>query len=406
VAEQRSPKPFRERFYWQYAPVAAEVPALLRLQTLTRRSITSPGTVLIVNCCLIGDFVLSLPALTEFISEHAGARVDLLVSPSVAALAEKLRGVHRVYAARTVFRRDTELEESERLAPSYDFVIVLRLSGPARRLLAMTSYRAIRTCLIPLLKHGFQIATKPISQIKQMTEFNFEIFGKYGRKEQFLRADDVFDFSGIPGAAIYPRRTVLVHTGSGKKLYMWPREKWLALIERLHSLADISFVFVGGTEEEQIEFDYLASRVTFPLHSVIRRYDILELLMLMRVSQLFVGVDSGPRHLAHLVDLPSVSLLGPGPKSFQPLNSNATVIDKTECQRCVTFYCPHAPNCIEKIEVETVVRACLKALSTSGGNSAQGPMHSVWTVQQRQISEPNKRKGETGISSTDCRNSQ
>ena len=364
MTEQRNPKPFRDRFCWQYAPVAGEVPALLRLQTAKRRSITSPRTVLIVNCSLIGDFVLSLPALTEFINEHAGARIDLLVSPSVAVLAEKLRGVHRVYAARTVFRRDTELRVSERLAPSYDFVIVLRLSGPARRLLATTSYRTLRTCLIPLLKHGFQMATRPISQIKQMTEFNFEIFGKYGRKEQLLRADDVFDFSGVPFPAIHPGHTVLVHTGSGKKLYMWPREKWLALIERLHGLADISFVFVGGTTEEQIEFDYLASRVTFPLHSVIRRYDVLELLMLMRVSQLFVGIDSGPRHLAHLVDLPSVSLLGPGPKSFQPLNSNATIIDETECKRCVTFYCPHAPNCIEKIEVETVARACVHSLKS------------------------------------------
>lgn len=367
MAGQRNSKPFRERFYWQYAPVARELPALLRLQGLTRRSIASPRTVLIVNCSLIGDFILSLPALTEFISEHAGARIDLLVSPSVAALAEKLRGVHRVYAARTVFRRNTELEESERLAPSYDFVIVLRLSEPARRLLATTSYRAIRTCLIPLLKHGFQMATRPITQVKQMTEFNFEIFGKYERKQQSLRADDVFDFTDVPVPAIYPGRTVLVHTGSGKKLYMWPREKWLELIGRLRGLADISFVFVGGTEQEQIEFDYLASRVTFPLHSVICRYDVLELLMLMRVSQLFVGVDSGPRHLAHLVDLPSVSLLGPGPKSFQPLNSNATVVDETECKRCVTFYCPHAPNCIEKIEVETVARACLKALSRSAG---------------------------------------
>jgi len=368
VAEQRNSKPFRDRFYWQYAAVAGEMPALLRLQTPKRRSIASPRTVLIVDCCLIGDFVLSLPALTEFIREHAEARVDLLLSPSVAVLAERLRGVHRVYAAKTVFRRDTELRESEGLALSYDFVIVLRLSGPARRLLAKTSYRAIRTCLIPLLKQGFQMATRPITQIKQMTEFNFEIFGKYGRQEQFLRADDVFDFSGVPVPAVYAGRTVLVHTGSGKKLYIWPREKWLALIERLHGLADISFVFIGGTEEEQIEFDYLAGRVTFPLHSVIRRYDVLELLMLMRVSQLFVGVDSGPRHLAHLVDLPSVSLLGPGPKSFEPLNSNATIIDETKCKRCVTFYCPHAPNCIEKIEVETVARACFKALSRPAGN--------------------------------------
>jgi ADP-heptose:LPS heptosyltransferase len=363
VAKVRHRKPFRQRFYWQYVSLARELPALLRLQTLKPRSIASPRTVLIVNCSLIGDFVLSLPALTEFIREHSGARIDLLVSPNVAVLAEKLRGVHRVYAARTVFGRDTELEKPERLAPSYDLVIVLRLSEPARRLIAMTSYRAIRTCLIPLLRQGFQMATRPISQVKQMTELNFEIFGKYGRQEQVLRADDVFDFSGVPVPASYPGRTVLVHTGCGKELYTWPREKWLALLEKLHSLGDVSLVFVGATEEERIEFESLARAVSFPLHSVIGRYDVLELLILMRVSRLFVGVDSGPRHLAHLVGLPSVSLLGPGPKSFQPLNGNFTIIDETQCKRCVTFYCPHAPNCVERIEVDTVARACFNVLS-------------------------------------------
>jgi heptosyltransferase-1 len=105
--------------------------------------------------------------------------------------------------------------------------------------------------------------------------------------------------------------------------------------------------------------------VPFPLHSVIRRYDLLQVVMLMRMSSLFVGIDSGPRHLAHLVDLPSVSLLGPGPKSFEPLNRNATIIDETECKRCVTFYCPWAPTCVGKIDVETVTRACWKRLSDS-----------------------------------------
>jgi len=376
MAKKRNPKPFRKRFCWRYAPVAGELPALLRLQRLKRRSVPSPQTVLIVNCSLIGDFILSLPAITEFISQHAAARIDLLVSPSVAALAQKLRGVHHVYAARTVFRRDTELEDSETLAPCYDLVVVMRLSGPARRLLSTTSYCALRTYLIPLLKHGFQMAIRPINELKQMTEFNFEIFGKHERKEQFLRADDVFDFSGVPVPVTSPGRTVLIHTGSGKKLYTWPRDKWLALIERLHRRGDISFVFVGGTEEEQAEFDYLASMVSFPLHSIIRRCDVLELLMLMRVSQLFVGIDSGPRHLAHLVDLPSVSLLGPGPKSFQPLNSNARIIDETQCERCVTFYCPHAPNCVEKIEVETVARACLSVLSGSGEAGTTDPTYS------------------------------
>jgi ADP-heptose:LPS heptosyltransferase len=356
--------PWRNRFHLQYAPVVSEVPALIRLQSLKPRTVSSPQMVLIVNCCLIGDFVLSLPAITDFIREHSTARIDLLVSPLMAPLAQRIRGVSRVYMAQTVFGRDTESGSfDERLAPSYDQVVVLRLSEPARRLLATTSYRAIRTYLGPFLRYGFHLAKQPIAQVKQLSEFNFEVFGKFGRSERSLCADDVFDFSDVPSFPTPPGRTVIVHTGSGSRLYLWPLDKWIALLEDLHELPDLGFIFVGGTEEEEHTFDEISRRLSFPVESVIRRYDLLKLLMLMRVSNLFLGVDSGPRHLAHLVDLPSVSLLGPGPKSFQPLNRNATVIDETECKRCVTFYCPYLPSCVGKIEVETVAGACRNSLS-------------------------------------------
>jgi ADP-heptose:LPS heptosyltransferase len=212
------------------------------------------------------------------------------------------------------------------------------------------------------LRYSFQLVTRPVTEAKQLSEFNFEVFGKRGRDERNLCVDDVLDLVDVPPLDAWPGRIVLVHTGSGSRLYLWPIDKWAALLDSLHKLKDISFVFVGGTEEEQRTFEKLSAHLPFPLHSIIKRYDLLELLMLMRKSTLFVGVDSGPRHLAHLVDLPSVSLLGPGPKSFQPLNRNATVLDVTECRKCFTLYCPHAPNCIERIEVDAVASACRKVL--------------------------------------------
>jgi ADP-heptose:LPS heptosyltransferase len=363
MPEKQFAAPWKDRFLLKYASVVCELPALLRIQTLKPRSVPSPQTVLIVNCCLIGDFVVSLPAITDFIREHSTAQIDLLISPSVVPIARRLRGVRRVYAARSVFGRNTESTGSdEGLASSYDLVVVLRLSEPARRLLAMTSYRAIRTYFIPLLKYAVHLAIRPSAQVKQMSEYNFEAFGKDGRREQHLCADAVFDFTDLPAVNAGPGRTVVVHTGSDSRVHLWPVDKWVTLLERLHQLKDVSFVFVGGTEEEARRFDEISRRVSFPLHSVIRQYDLLEVLMLMRMSSLFVGVDSGPRHLAHLVDLPSVNLLGPGPKSFHPLNRNATVVDETECKRCMTFYCPYAPSCVGKIEVQTVARACLTTL--------------------------------------------
>jgi ADP-heptose:LPS heptosyltransferase len=370
VPKNQYPAPWKDRFHLKYIPVVRELPALLRLQTLKPRTVASPQTVLIVNCCLIGDFIVSLPAITEYIREHSSAQIDILVSPGVVPLARKLRGVCRVYSAISVFRRDTEIgNATQRPGPSYDQLVVLRLSEPARRLLAKTSYRAISTYLVPFLRHGLHLAKQPSAQVKQLSEFNFEVFGKFGRRVKHVCANEIFDFTDVPAVDAPAGRTVLVHTGSGSRLHLWPIDKWVSLLECIYGLGDISILFVGGAEGEQRIFEEISRRLSFPVQSVIRRYDLLELLMLMRVSRLFVGIDSGPRHLAHLVDLPSVSLLGPGPKSFQPLNRNATIIDETECKRCNTFYCPYAPSCVGKIQVETVARACRNSLMKAAGEN-------------------------------------
>src|SRR5262244_414803 len=168
MPEKQHSAPWRDRFLPKYAGVFRELPALIRLQSLKPRSVSSPQTVLIVNCCLIGDFIVSLPAITEFIREHSSAKIDILISPSVVPLAQKLRGVRQVYAASSAFARYTELGGSDqRLDPSYDQVVVLRLSEPARRLLATTSYRAIRSYLLPLLRYSFQLVTRPVTEAKQ-----------------------------------------------------------------------------------------------------------------------------------------------------------------------------------------------------------------------------------------------
>jgi ADP-heptose:LPS heptosyltransferase len=263
MPKERHSAPWTERFNLQYSPVVGELPALIRL--FKPHTFSSPETVLIVNCCLIGDFVVSLPAISDFLREHAQAGVDLLVSPTVAPLARRIRGVRNVYVARSVFGRETELSVSDSaLAPSYDLVVVLRLSGPARRLLASTSYRAIRTYLRPLLNYAFDLVRRPVTEAKQLTEFNFEVFGKSGRNGRQLWVDDVLDLADVPAVQPPSGRVILVHTGSGSRFYLWPLEKWVDLLERLHSLKDVSFVFVGGTGEEQRTFDEISNRVSFP----------------------------------------------------------------------------------------------------------------------------------------------
>jgi ADP-heptose:LPS heptosyltransferase len=50
-------------------------------------------------------------------------------------------------------------------------------------------------------------------------------------------------------------------------------------------------------------------------------------MLVLRECDYFIGVDSGPRNLAHVADLPSVTLLGPAPHMFAPSNPRDIVID-------------------------------------------------------------------------------
>ncbi len=74
----------------------------------------------------------------------------------------------------------------------------------------------------------------------------------------------------------------------------------------------------------------------------------------MRLSDYFIGIDSGPRNMAHLADLRSITLLGPAPKNFMPVNIADVVIDKFTC-RCKSLFYFHKVSAIHKISADEVV---------------------------------------------------
>jgi ADP-heptose:LPS heptosyltransferase len=76
--------------------------------------------------------------------------------------------------------------------------------------------------------------------------------------------------------------------------------------------------------------------------------------MIMRLSDYFIGIDSGPRNMAHLADLRSITLLAPAPKNFMPVNKADVVIDKFAC-RCKSLFYFHKVSAIHKISADEVV---------------------------------------------------
>jgi len=341
-----------------------EVPLMLRLRLGGRhgRILKEARRILIVNNGLIGEFITSLPAVRHLLDE-TDAEVDIIVSPPLEPLVKRMIGINTVFTRHSVYHRDTEQWTNRRERFNhYDCVVVLQLSRDSYNVLKDIGYRRIKLALGTYMKYVVYIAgnIRAKTNLKQLEDVLFDALEvKRAKKVEF---DEVFRFSGkdhekiarFPFLRDTASRKVFIHTGSGWQFKHWRKNRWVELLRIIHTLGRFQFIFVGGTEKEAADFHDIGRQLPFEVYSLVKKVDLGELALMMKNGHYFIGVDSGPRHIAHFQNLPSVCLLGPGPKIYSPRNRNAVIIDRSKCL-CTNLFCYKKERCMDRIGVGDVV---------------------------------------------------
>jgi ADP-heptose:LPS heptosyltransferase len=212
------------------------------------------------------------------------------------------------------------------------------------------------------IKYGIYIAgnMKAKANLKQLEEVLFDVLEvKRTKKVDF---DEVFRFSNkdyekiarFPFLRDTASKKIIIHTGSGWHVKHWRNDRWVELLRIIHTLGSFQFIFVGGTEKEAADFRDIGHQLPFEAHSLVKKVDLRELALIMKHSHYFIGVDSGPRHIAHFHNLPGICLLGPGPKIYSPQDRNAVTVDRSECY-CLNLFCYRKERCMDRISVGDVV---------------------------------------------------
>jgi ADP-heptose:LPS heptosyltransferase len=285
--------------------------------------------------------------------------------------------VHSVFTAKSIYNRSIEKQNTQTILPKdYGIVLVLRISPDAYRLLNRIQYSKLITYGIPFIKYFLHLIWNLSlkKEVRQWREINFEIVG-INEPEKNLEFDDIFCVSKAEYDRIRElpemkgdRKRVLIHTGSGWHVKLWDNKKWIETIDKINKLGEFDFIFIGVGEQEASSFEYIQRRLDFKVYSLVNRVDLKTSLLIMRLSDYFIGIDSGPRNMAHLADLRSVTLLGPAPKNFMPVNKADVVIDRFTC-RCKSLFYFHKVSAIQSISADDVL-VCFKSLlvSSSGLN--------------------------------------
>ncbi len=324
--------------------ILREIIPFLRLRyraTLGRMRRTSPvakGDVLIVAPCIVGDCLSCLPAIEAFARENQ-ISYDLMVSPDFRTVAERLKGVRRVFLASSSYKRATENSGTveQKIPGEYDLVVVLRISPGAFSLIKHIKYGRIICSDFTLLKYLIgltksSLLKKPVMQARSVI---YDVFGlkrasTSGQTPDLFAncADQLKRIAGIPSLK-GDERKVLIHPGSGWQVKLWSDDRWVGLLKLIHSVDNCRFIFIGRGDVERSVFERIQSRLDFELHSLIDRLNLWELFLVMKRCDAFIGIDSGPRNLAHLADLRSITLLNPAAvNNFMPFDDRDILVER------------------------------------------------------------------------------
>ena len=151
---------------------------------------------------------------------------------------------------------------------------------------------------------------------------------------------------------------IIISPGAVWKERAWSLKNWKKLIEMLSARNNLKFIIIGSAEERETY-----SLLCDGLRSInlCGQLNLSQLAALIEKCFAFIGVDSGPMHLAAALNKPVVALFGPnipevsGPKG----DLNFVVQKEMQCRPCNQDYCPvpKGKRCMDLISPEDVLRA-------------------------------------------------
>ena len=315
-----------------------------------------PGSILIVRLSALGDVIHVLPSLAALRRAFPEAKLGWAVEELAAPLLEGHPELDRLHVIpRKAWQRDfrrgallaplgaarRKLSElrGERYEVAIDFqsnlrsAIVTRLSGAPRRIGQPP----------PFAREGagrlFTDTPRALPAEAHKIERNLALLACLGLSREPQRGS-------LPGAArdVPPRddrARVVLHSGVSAHgaIKAWRPERFRDLAAKL--VADgHEVVLCWGGDSERRQAEHLAAEAAGA--RLAPESDAAGLAALLRSADLFIGVDSGPLHLAAALGTPVIGLYGPKhPGTYGPywLGTEAVLADYP-CSPCRHRKCP------------------------------------------------------------------
>lgn len=157
---------------------------------------------------------------------------------------------------------------------------------------------------------------------------------------------------------------VVIHPGAGKEYKFWSASGFAGTADLL--VARGFQVALVGTAAEAGQVDEILSLANSNPMNLSGSLGLAGLMALMAGSQLFIGNDSGPMHLAAYMARPTLAVFGPTPaERWRPLGRFGAVVQGMErCADCPPKgECPRDFDCFQRLSPQQVVAAAAELMN-------------------------------------------
>ncbi len=145
----------------------------------------------------------------------------------------------------------------------------------------------------------------------------------------------------------------------------WPVSNYALLADKILESYEANVIFSWGPGEINV-VKKIVRNMKHKALVACKTKSIKQLIELIRRADLFIGGDTGPLHIASILDIPTVGIYGPkDPVIYGPYHGKAVVVRKELwCSPCKRRTCPD-PECMTSILPEDVFHAVNKLIPHS-----------------------------------------
>jgi heptosyltransferase-2 len=344
-------------------------------------------SILVVNLGGIGDLLLSTPALRALKQHFSQASLYLLVAKRVREAVKDLPYVDKIFIFELGYPWTSSLANLRNLLSlrkqKVDLAINMRTlvsvnSAYKMRFLMQVINPGIKVGRNTSGRGGFLDIRIPETDIGDKSEMEYDIDAveelgaavidknvDFSVDEKSLReVRDLLSRSGIGPEDLL----IGIHPG-GRPSCRWAGENFVEVIKTLKNEYNAKFVITGGGADEIDLADMITAQSGPDVVPLAGRLNLSQLAALIKICSLYITNDTGPMHIAAIVNTPLIAIFGPGHlKRFDPRNifPEAVVLyKKAACAPCNRFTCP-SMECLKAVSPEEVVEAAIRLLSSKG----------------------------------------